>query len=156
MAVKSMAYDHPAYTSRDIVQLAANTAGSGTLSGKFYCFTNTIVFGIGMNVTTAGTSTYTVGGTATNPATQVSLIRITNTSTTTVALATSTFGPFTIGGGTANAAGGYASVAVNTATTGGVACNPGDVVYVVNGTDASFVGVALLDVGIAPLANVTA
>jgi hypothetical protein len=199
-AVRSLAYDNPTTVTRVAAQLAANAAGSGALSGKFYAFTQCQLYGVTFAVTTAGTSTYTVGGTATNPAAQFSLIYITNTNTTgtAVSLGTNTIGPFTIGGtGTSTAVGGaqggiaggwQGPYAVNTlggtntslvwgtntfVTTsaaagqtqvgypggqnigfGGLPLNPGDQVYLVNGTDATVVVVPILQYSVQPINGV--
>lgn len=98
-AQRQLPYDHPSVQNRATAQLAANAAGSGALTGKFYAWTQLQVYGVTFHTTAAGTSTYTVAGTATAQATQLSAIYITNTSTTGgVALATTTIGPFTVGG----------------------------------------------------------
>ena len=200
-AVRSVAYDNPTTVARVSDQLAANSAGSASLSGKFYAFTQLQLYGVTIAVTTAGTSTYTVSGTAVNPATQFSLIYITNTNTTgtAVSLGTTTIGPFTVGGtstqtfvgGTsAGIAGGWAGpFAVNTlggtntsltwgtntfVTTGnpaagqtqvgypggqnqgygGLPVNPGDQIYLVNGTDATAVYVGMLQFSVQPISGV--
>lgn len=198
---RNIAYDNPTALTRQGVQLAANTAGSGSTSGKFYAWASMVLWGVTFATVAAGTSTYTVSGTATNPATQMSLIYITNTNTTgtAVSLGTTTIGPFTVGG-TATAginayvggqgggiAGGYnGPYAINTlggtntsltwgtntyvalpgtATgsqmqvgvpggqnvgLGGLPINPGDVLYLVNGTDATASIVPILQVSVAP------
>jgi len=115
---RSLPYDSPAVQARLTAQLAVNSAGSGATTGKFYAHAALQVYGVTFATVAAGTSTYTVSGTATSPATQFSAIYITNTATNSVALATSTIGPFTIGGttttgtnvsvgGIGGAAGGY-------------------------------------------------
>ena len=98
--VRQVAYDNPSALTRQVAQLTANTAGSGSTSGKFYAWAALTVYGVTFATVTAGTSTYTASGTATSPATQFSLIYITNTNTTgtAVTLGTSTIGPFTVGG----------------------------------------------------------
>jgi hypothetical protein len=98
--LRQVAYDAPAAVVRQAAILAANAAGSGSLSGKFLAWAALTLYGVTFAVTTAGTSTYTVSGTATTPATQVSALYITNTNTTgtAVALGTTTIGPFTVGG----------------------------------------------------------
>lgn len=103
-AQRQLPYDHPAVLARYASQLAANSAGSGNTSGKFYAHANLQVYGVTFQTVTAGTSTYTVAGTATAQAAQFSAIYITNTATGSVALATSTIGPFTIGGTTTTGA----------------------------------------------------
>lgn len=178
--VRQVAYDNPSALTRQVAQLAQNTAGSGSTSGKFYAWAALTVFGVTFATITAGTSTATVGGTATSPSASFSAIYITNTNTTgtAVSLGTTTVGPFVIGG-TSTAtnvggqsggiAGGYQGpYALNTLggtnTTqvwgtgtytagypgnaqvgiGGLPMNPGDVLYFVNGTDATAVVVPIL------------
>jgi hypothetical protein len=98
--VKQVAYDNASALTRQAAQLAINAAGSGSTSGKFVAWTKMLVFGVTFVTVAAGTSTYTVAGTATNPATQMSALYVSNTNTTgtAVGLATNTVGPFTIGG----------------------------------------------------------
>src|SRR5262249_33299554 len=104
---RNVAYDNPTAVARQGFWLGANTAGSGAVSSnKFNAWAACILWGVRFRTTTPGTSTYTVSGSATSPATQFSVIYITNTTTTgtAVSLAPNTIGPFTIGGtGTANA-----------------------------------------------------
>jgi hypothetical protein len=198
---RNVAYDNPAALARLAKDLTVNSAGSGSVSAsKFYAWASAVLYGVTFSTIAAGTSTYTVSGVATSPATQVSLIYITNTNTTgtAVSLGTSTIGPFTIGGtGTAGTnapvggqggglVGGYQGpYAVNTlggtntslawgtntfvsgtATAanqiqsgtpgganvglGGLPINPGDVLYCVNGTDATATWVATLQYALAP------
>ena len=99
--VRQVAYDNPSAVTRIGVQLGVNSAGSGSTSGtKFVAWTKMIVWGVTFSTVTAGTSTYTVAGTATTPATQMSALYVTNTNTTgtAIGLGTNTIGPFTIGG----------------------------------------------------------
>lgn len=177
----SFGYDNPTYQTRQSAILAANSAGSGALTGKFYAHCALTLWGVTFCVGTAGTSTYTVNGTATNPATSLYAIYITNTATgsNSIALATTTIGASTLGfvcGGTSTAGanvnvGGIGGVAggfqgpysLNTlggtntsfvwgsntfvtappgganAGIGGLPMQPGDVLYFVNGTDATAV-----------------
>ncbi len=166
-ALKSMGYDHPSYVTRQLLFQSIMTAGSAGKSALFQAHANMILFGLNAYTTILGTSTYTYtqGGTATVAvaATQLSLIRITNTATpgATIALSTSTYGPFTIGGqfvtsGTlTNQVGAYSQFQLNTNTGtagyGGVPINQGDQVYVVNGTDATAVVLVNFDYQIAPV-----
>jgi hypothetical protein len=99
-------------------------------------------------------------------ATQLSLIRITNTATpgATIALSTSTYGPYTVGGqfittGTiTNQVGAYTQWQLNSNTGtggyGGISLNQGDQFYVVNGTDLTAVELTTIDYQITPLAGV--
>lgn len=100
-AQRQLPYDHAAVQARYAAQLAVNSAGSGSVSAsKFYAHAAIQVYGVTFITIVPGTSTYTVSGTATNPATQVSALYISNTNTTGTAVSTSTntVGPFTVGG----------------------------------------------------------
>jgi len=99
-ATRQVAYDNSSAITRQAAQLASAAAGSGNASGKFYAWAALTLYGVTLATVTAGTSTYTVGGTATNPAAQVSAIIIQNTNTTGTAVTqgTTTIGPFTAGG----------------------------------------------------------
>jgi len=174
-SLKNAAYDNAAYVARGNFT-GIMTAGSGGVSTKFVAHANLLLFGLNAYTTTAGTSTYTAtqyynGGTNSATvhvaATQLSLIRITNTAATGLApsLSTSTVGPFTIDQYYANGTGTggvgvYAQVALNTSTgtagLNGLAINQGDQIYVVNGTDTSAVNLINIDFQVQPLANVIA
>jgi len=171
MSVKSMAYDNAAYIARGSFSTIM-TAGSGGVSAKFVAFANMLLTGLTTFTTIVGTSTYTTGltggptgvGTAV-AATQLSVIRITNTAApgASVALATSTIGPFTVAGsflgtgGTAtNQVGGSNQFAINTAALGGLLVNQGDQIYIVNGTDGQAVELVTMDYQIQPGASVVA
>lgn len=174
-SLKNAAYDNSVYVSRASLN-GITVAGSGGVSTKFVAHANLLLFGLNAYTTIAGTSTYTATqyyNTGTNSATvhvaatQLSLIRITNTAATGVApaLSTSTVGPFTIdqyyASGTATGGVGvYAQFALNTSTgtagLNGVAINQGDQIYLVNGTDATAVNLISIDYQVQPLANVVA
>jgi hypothetical protein len=140
---------------------------------------NLLLFGLTAFTTVASTSTYTAtqyynyGGTTNTSATihvaasQLNLIRITNTAAVGVApsLSTSTIGPFYIdtlyANGTATGQiGATQTVSLNTSTgtagLGGLSINQGDQIYVVNGTDTSGVNLVTIDYQILPGANVSA
>src|SRR5450631_1613788 len=180
MSLKSMGYDHPTYTARVSGFRSIMTAGSAGVSGKFVAFANLLLYSLNTYSTIVGTSTYT-GGLLGGPSgvnattgvavasTQLNLIRITNTAAAgaTIALSTTTVGPFTVGGaflgagGTAtNQVGAYNSFALNTTAgtggLGGLAINQGDQIYVVNGTDGTAVELVDIDYQVLPLAAVTA
>jgi hypothetical protein len=172
-----MAYDNAAYVARGNFATVM-TAGSAGVSGKFVAHANLLLFGLNAFTTTAGTSTYTAtqyynySGSSTSAtvhvnASQLSLIRITNTASAGVApsLSTSTIGPFYVdtlfANGTATGQiGATAQVALNTSTgsagLNGLAINQGDQIYIVNGTDASSVNLITIDYSVLPLANVVA
>lgn len=168
---KSMGYDHPAYLARSVFS-SIMTAGSGGVSGKFVAHAALTLYSLSAYTTILGTSTYTstIGGTTTVnvAATQLSLIRITNTAAVgaTIGLSTTTYGPFTVGGqfitsGTlTNQVGAVSQYQLNTNTgtagLGGISINQGDQVFVVNGTDATAVELVAIDYQITPLAGVAA
>lgn len=176
MSLKSMAYDQPSYTARVATLNTIMTAGSAGVSAKFTAFANMLLFSLNTYTTIVGSSTYTTGlvggptgATVAIAATQVSLIRITNTASAgaTIGLSTSTVGPFTVAGvflgagGTAtNQVGAYNQFALNTASGtagfGGLAINQGDQIYVVNGTDGSAVELVSIDYQLQPGASVVA
>ena len=167
-------YDHPTYATRVGTFNSIMAAGSGGVSAKFTAFANLLLFSLNTYVTIAGTSTYTTGllggptgATVAVAATQLSLIRITNTATAgaTIGLSTSTIGPFTVAGvflGAGNTAtnqiGAYNQFTLSTGTgaMGGVPINQGDQIFVVNGTDLTAVELVSIDYQVAPLAAVTA
>lgn len=104
---RNIAYDNATAVARQGFWLGAPAAGaSGVSPNKFQAWAACVLWGVRFRTTTPGTSTYTVSGTTTSPATQFSVIYITNTNTTgtAVTLGTNTIGPFTVGGtGTAGA-----------------------------------------------------
>lgn len=172
-----MAYDNPAYIARGAFA-TITAAGSGGVSAKFVAHANLLLFSLNAFTTVASTSTYTAtqyynySGSSTSAtvhvaASQLSLIRITNTAAAGVApaLSTSTIGPFYVdtlfANGTATGQiGAVAQVALNTSTgtagLNGLAINQGDQIYIVNGTDASSVNLITIDWQVQPLANVVA
>ena len=172
---KSAAYDGATYLARPTFNTVM-AAGSGGVSGNFVAHANLLLFGLTAYTTTAGTSTYTAtqyynaGGTSATVhvnASQLSLIRITNTASAGVApsLSTSTIGPFYVdtlyANGTATGqVGATQTVALNTSTgtagLGGLSINQGDRFYVVNGTDASSVNQISIEYQVLPGANVVA
>lgn len=119
---RSLPYDHVAVQARYAAQLSASSAGSGGVSAsKFYAHAAIQVYGVTFLTVVPGTSTYTVSGSATNPATQISALYVSNTNTTGTAVSTSTntIGPFILGG------------------TGIVSTNTN---YLVNGTQGGIAG----------------
>jgi hypothetical protein len=150
-------YDHPSYTTRQSFILY-NAAASAISLQKFAAFANMYLYSATMIPYAIGTSTYS----STTSAQQISLFIVTNTSTSsTVALATATFGPYIPGGGFSPAQIATPTVAVfNTATApggfGGYYVPAGAIVYSSSGTDASANIVTILDYQLAPLAPVTA
>jgi len=95
---------NPGFGARLSSQLTANSAGSGQATGKFYAWTNLVVYGATFCQTALATSTYTVNGTATTSCQALYAVFVTNTSTTaTINLATTTVGaaasgPFFVSG----------------------------------------------------------
>jgi len=160
---KSAAYDNAVTLARFPVALQRSTAGATGTFGQYYARGNEILWDIGAFAITTGSSTYTsttttlAGGAITTvvntntAATQITPYRVSGTSTTTfqtfvVANSNSTNGTMSLNGFT-NAA--------NVNAGGGVLLAAGDLIYMVNGTDATAVSVPVYEMSIAPLANVT-
>lgn len=103
VVTRTMAYDNPTYLTRQSFQ-ASIAAGGSASSSKFYAWTQLTVWGFTLITTAVGTSTYTVNGTATTSAETVFALFVANTNTTgtSVTLATTTVGaatgPFVVGG----------------------------------------------------------
>jgi hypothetical protein len=99
----TLAYDNPTYETRQSYTLTVAAGGSAT-STKFYAWTQLVVYGFTAVTTAVGTSTYTVNGTATTSSSTLYALFAANTNTTgtSVTLATTTVGaatgPFVIGG----------------------------------------------------------
>lgn len=149
MSLITLDGDQPTYKTRQQMQLGALAAGSAGVTGKFVAFAAMQLYSLSTYVQTLGTSTYS----GTKSGQQVNVITVVNTSTTgtSVALSTTTYGPFLAGGqGLATAAiGGYNQFQINTATDttgfGGVPIPAGSLVYCVSGTDATAVTVCAID-----------
>ena len=185
MTTKNMSYDHPAYQVRLAHNLGLTAAGASALTNKFCAFTSLLIQSVTASIVATGTSTYASmwNGTATVAtgvgAQTFAVIRITNTAAAgaTPSLSTATYGPFmaslfdgtTTNTQTNSAKPGFSNnVALyGTATTGvaqgsiaptaggGFSVSQGDLVYVVQGTDATSVANYTLEYSIVPLANVT-
>ena len=171
--LKSMGYDHPAYTTRQAFAFT-RAAGSGGLSAKYVAHANLLAYSATVNTTVVGSSSYTftgVNGSATVAALsdQLSLYVVTNTASpgATVALATSTYGPWAVTGqflntGTYTNQVGQSSqlqlqgTASGTAGLGGVLIPEGSLFYFQGGTDLLATESITMDYNIQPLAAVTA
>lgn len=146
-------FTDPSYLTRQDLNLGAVAAGSGGITQKFVAFAAMQLFSLTTYTATLGTSTYTANGTATASGQQISVITVINTSTvtTSVAMSTTTYGPFLAGGqGLATAAaGGMNQFVLNTNTGtaqfGGILLPQGALAYCVSGTDATAVTVCSLD-----------
>ena len=149
---KSAAYDNAVYVGRQLLPLAVSSAGSGGTFGRFICPTALTINGIHGNSVVAGTSTYTVVNTnagvlSTNTITAATIFncfRVSGTSTTTYGTA----GVVSLAAANPSL---YYSLAV-----GGVSCSAGDIVYCVNGTDATATTIPMWDVSFSPGASVAA
>lgn len=138
---KSMAYDHPAYTSIGEAQCAQITAGANAASTKFIAFTARIVKAAVIRVTTvAGTTN----------ANNCALVQVTGSGTATV---TNTY---TLGTLTATGTGGTNSLNAYNAQGSNVVINQGDQYWLQNGGDATVVWQGVLEEVVQPLASVTA
>jgi hypothetical protein len=167
MAQQARTFQDPAYVTRQAAFLGETAAGSGGLTSKFAAHAALLLMALTTYQTVLGTSTYTntVTGTATGTGTisgqQLNLIVIQNTSTTTtVALSTTTVGPFLAGGqGTVGQLGGGSQFTLNTqpgiAGQGGIPIPQGAIFYVVSGTDATAKNACTIDYQIQPGAGVT-
>lgn len=174
-SLKSMGYDHPAYTTRQGIFLL-RTAGANGVSAKYCAHAALIAYGLSYQTIAIGnaTSSYTFSG-ANGSATvaavsdQVSLIVIQNTAASgvTVGLTTTTYGPYTITGQFGSAGGTYTNqvgqtgqIQLNTNTgtggLGGVVIPAGALFYLQGGTDTAASEAITLDYQIQPLAAVTA
>jgi hypothetical protein len=163
-STKNAAYDNAVSISRFQVHMTKTTAGSGGTSEVYVARGNEIMWSIGARQVTAGTSTYTTtstfisNGTATtavNTSTAATLIqpfRISGTTTTTF----QTFPVATANGASGSEARNNFTAAATLVAGGGTLLSLGDQVYYTNGTDATAVTVPILEMSIAPLANVTA
>jgi len=132
MSTKSMAYDHPAYTSVRGLPMGAITGNAGK-STKYAAFTAETIKAAILHVEVAGTTSGDV----------LSLITITGTTTTTTALLTA---------GSANPAAGVAEY-LPLATA--IQMAQGDEAYMVKGADATLTYASSLEVVTLPLASVT-
>lgn len=132
--IKSMSYDHPAYTSiaqRDLGQIN----GSGGASTKFVAFTAKILKSVLLRTVTAGSATADV----------ISLIGISGTTTT-------TYGVGTLSDAAVNGTNSFNLANANSGVY--PIMNQGDEYYVVNGTDTNGTWVGALEEVIQPLATV--
>lgn len=134
--VKSMAYDHPAYTAiaqRDIGAIS----GSGGTGTKFAAFAAKILKSVILRVTTAGTSSDVQ-----------SLIQISGTTTTTY-----TLGTMGSGSPAANGTTSYNCAVANGGTN--ITVNQGDEYYFEKGTDATLALLGAIEEVVQPGAQVT-
>jgi hypothetical protein len=157
MATRNMGYDHPAYQA--VLPMNMNMATGALLTGnagataKYVAFTSLLIKSIQVAATTLSTSVDSL-----------LLYRITNNGTTAVNTVTATYTMGTLGSAAyvANLTPGAVS------TSGTLGSNPvggagtpipllqGDTFYLVKGTDATAVLAVQAEIGLLPLANVTA
>jgi hypothetical protein len=172
---KSMGYDHPAYTARQAAFLL-RTAGANGVSAKYVAHANLLAFSMTANTLVIGnaTSVYTFtgpngSGTVAAVSDTVQLVVIVNTAApgVTVALATTTYGPYAIYGQFGSAGGTYTNqvgqisqiqlaTSSGTAGLGGVSIPQGALFYIQGGTDTAASEAITLDYQIVPGAAVTA
>ena len=149
-------YDDPNYTTRQTVESGIITGNAAQY--KWLAFSNQYGYTVKTFMDTIGTSTYS----STTSAQTVSMYVVINTSTTsTVGLTTTTYGPWVAGGtGSPAQAGGYNINVLNTNTGpggfGGVYVPEGSEIYFQLGTDATAKVTAVYDYVPAPLAPMTA
>jgi hypothetical protein len=135
MGTKNMAYDNPAYIARFGQPMGEAGGAATTQYGKFNAFTAMLAFSAQVTVTVAGTA----AGHA------LSVLKISGTNTTT--LATTTLG---------TAAAGTTTNVLLTNVSGGVSLLQGDVLDVVTASDVVGKAAVTYELGLLPLANVTA
>ena len=133
-------------------------------TAKFVAYANMLLFSCSVFVDTAGTSTFS--STISAQSLQLTIITNTNTTGTAIGLATTTWGPYAMGGlqlststGT-GIAGGFVQFALNTTTGtggfGGYYVPAGSEVTLTLGADATAVLVPAIDYQLANLASVPA
>lgn len=173
--LKSMGYDHPAYTARQVIGPLTRAAGANGVSGKFVAHANLIAYSMTLNTLVIGnaTSLYTFtgpNGTASVAAVSdtVQLVVVVNTAApgATVALATSTYGPYAVygqfisGGTWTNQVGQISQIQLNptlgAAGLGGVVIPVGASCFIQGGTDTAASELISIDYNIQPLAAVPA
>jgi hypothetical protein len=173
--LKSMGYDHPAYTTRQAA-FFVRAAGANGPTAKYVAHANLLAYAATIQVMAVGnaTSSYTftgANGSATVAALsdQLSLYVVTNTSsgTASVSLSTATYGPWVVTGNFI-ASGTYTNqvgqgqqfqlngTASGTAALGGVLIPEGSMFYFQGGTDTAASASITLDYNIQPLAAVAA
>jgi len=134
MASKSMSYDHPAYTAVISANLSPGAAGASNQSGRFVAWTAMAIKSVSVITTVSGTSTTHIQ--------RLLLYRGGGTSTETTVLMT--LGSASLG----TAVGNFAATSTMTLAQG-------DSVSLLQGTDATIVAQASLELVIQPGANVT-
>jgi len=163
-STKNAAYDNAVSLARFPVTLQRSAAGSGGTFGQYYARGNELLWSLGAVAITTGSSTYTTTttvlssgavATTTNTYTAATLVQGYRVSGTT----TTTFQTFAVAN--SNSTNGTMALynytnAGNVNAGGGVALTAGDLLYMVNGTDATAVVQPVYEMSIAPLANVTA
>lgn len=161
-ATKS-SYTDPSYATRQSVSLGKIGPGAASVA-KFVTFANMYVYTLTTWIDVLGTSTFS--STLSGNTAQITVIVNTSTTGTSVALATTTLGPYPIGGpsiGTSTGTavlGGVNYIPLNTSTGtsgfGGYYVPQGSEVVVTLGADATNVTYATLDYQLAPLAPLSA
>jgi hypothetical protein len=161
--LKNAAYDNAVYLARYSEPMTKTAAGSGGTSEVYFARGNEILWSIGARQVAAGTSTYTTtttflstgsSTTAVNTYTAATLIqpfRVSGTTTTTF----QTFAVAAANGANGTEARQNYTAAAAAAAGGGVILSAGDQIYYTNGTDATAVTTPMLELSLAPLANVT-
>ena len=132
MALRSFAYDHPAYTVPGVFS-GSLLAGASALSQRFLAHAN-------LTIKAVNYATQTIGTGAATDAKTLYIVRQ-GTATTTIALFTTT-------------AAIYSTSALVAATSGTMA--KGDAAYLTKGTDATEVGAVSFEWNVTPGADFTA
>jgi hypothetical protein len=149
-------YDDVSYRARQSLQFGKVTGNAAT--AKLCAYANLVAYSVSVYVDTAGTSTFS--STISAQSLQLTIITNTNTTGTAVGLATTTWGPYAIGGplvststGT-GVAGGFVQFPLNTNTgaagQGGYYVPAGSEFNVLLGADATAVLVPAIDYNLSP------
>ncbi len=147
---KQAAYDQSVYLGRHLVRTAVSSAGASGTVGKWYVPRAMTLWGFGGEMVANGTSTYTITNTAngvvtdttthTNGSTVLTFYWVSGTTTTTYS------GVNTVLIGT--------NTPVNIASAGtarnGVQLSAGDLLYALNGTDATATTIGIYEVSFGP------
>ena len=138
MATINMAYDHPAYTSRQIYGMGEG-GGANVAFAKFIAAVPCFAFSAQYTVTTVGTTTASA-------TTAVAFVKISGTTTTTAKFVQLS---------SANTAFVTTTNVTLSGSAGGLALAQGDILECLQNSDATARGCVAYEIGLQPLANVT-
>jgi len=162
---KTGAYDDAIYNTRYKVEIAASAAGANGTFGQYRALGNETLWSAGAWQVLAGTSTVTSTTTQLGSTGLITTVVNTNTAATAITAyrvsgtSTTTFQPFVIANqnGTLGAMA-YQNFTALTApgTYGGIQLLAGDLLYMVNGTDATATSFPIWEFSYSPLGAIVA